>query len=55
MGRNPWESLTLEVMKPYSSHSKAYKVFNKITLCGEETVHVLFDKTNFLTERNLVS
>ena len=27
----------------YSSHSKAYKVFNKRTLCVEESVHVLFD------------
>ena len=28
-----------------SSHSKAYKVFNKRTLCVEESVHVLFDET----------
>jgi len=34
----------------YSSHSKAYKVFNKRTLCVEESVHVLFDKTNSLVE-----
>ena len=27
----------------YSSYSKAYKVFNKRTLCVEESVHVLFD------------
>ena len=26
----------------YSSHSKAYKVFNKRILCVEESVHVLF-------------
>ena len=34
----------------YSSHSKAYKVFNKRTLCVEESVHVLFDETNSLVE-----
>ena len=32
----------------YSSHSKAYKVFNKRTLCVEESVHVLFDESNSL-------
>ena len=34
----------------YSSHSKAYKVFNKRTLYIEESVHVLFDETNSLVE-----
>jgi len=34
----------------YSSHSKAYKVFNKRTLFVEESVHVLFDETNSLVE-----
>ena len=34
----------------YSSHSKAYKVFNKRTLCVEESVHVLFDETISLIE-----
>jgi len=34
----------------YSSHNKAYKVFNKQTLCVEESVHVLFDETNSLVE-----
>jgi len=34
----------------YSSHSKAYKVFNKRTLCVEESMHVLFDETNSLVE-----
>ena len=32
----------------YSSHNKAYKVFNKRTLCVEESVCVLFDETNSL-------
>jgi len=36
----------------YSSHSKAYKVFNKRTLCVEESVHVLFDETNPLVEND---
>ena len=30
----------------YSSHSTAYKVFNKTVLCDEESVHVLFDESN---------
>jgi len=36
----------------YSSHSKAYKVFNKRTLCIEESVHVLFDESNSLIEND---
>ncbi|XP_074305231.1 uncharacterized protein LOC141640280 [Silene latifolia] len=30
----------------YANHSKAYKVFNKRTLCIEESVHVIFDENN---------
>jgi len=37
----------------YSSHSKAYKVFNKRTLCVEESVHVLFDESNCLIENDV--
>ena len=33
--------------------SKAYKVFNKRTLCVEDSVHVLFDESNSLTENNV--
>jgi len=36
----------------YSSHSKTYKVFNKRTLCVEESVHVLFDETNSMVEND---
>jgi len=36
----------------YSSHSKAYKVFNKRTLCVEESVPVLFDETNSSVEND---
>jgi len=36
----------------YSSHSKAYKVFNKRTLCVEESVHILFDESNSLSEND---
>ena len=36
----------------YSSHSKAYKVFNKRTLCVEENVHVFFDESNSLIEND---
>jgi len=34
-------------------HSKAYKVFNKRTLCVEESVHVLFDESNSLIENDV--
>ena len=37
----------------YSSHSKAYKVFNKRTLCVEESVNVLFDESNSLSENDV--
>ena len=33
----------------YSSHSKAYRVYNKKTMCVEESVHIIFDETNFTT------
>ena len=36
----------------YSSYSKAYKVFNKRTLCVEESMRVLFDETNSLIEHD---
>ena len=32
----------------YSLQSKAYKVFNRRTLCVEESVHVVCDETNSL-------
>ena len=40
------------IFSGYSSHSKAYKVFNKRTLCVEESVHMLFDETNSLVEND---
>ena len=36
----------------YSSHSMAYKVLNKRTLCVEESVHVIFDESNSLVEND---
>jgi len=36
----------------YSSHNEAYKVFNKRTLCVEESVHVLFVETNSLVKND---
>ncbi|XP_070036121.1 uncharacterized protein [Nicotiana tomentosiformis] len=35
----------------YSSHSKAYKIYNKRTMCVEESVHVVFDETNIHSKR----
>lgn len=37
----------------YSSHSKAYKIYNKRTLCIEESAHVIFDESNVLHESDL--
>jgi len=37
----------------YFSHCKAYKIFNKRTLCVEESGHVLFDKSNSLSENDV--
>ena len=33
-------------------HSKAYRVFNKITLSVEESVHVVCDETNSIVQDN---
>ena len=38
-----------------SISSKAYKVFNKRTLLVEEFVHVVFDESNNIISKNLVS
>jgi transposase InsO family protein len=35
----------------YSSNKKAYRVFNKRTLCIEESMHVSFDESNIYTSR----
>ena len=34
----------------YSPHNKAYKVFNKRTLCVEESIHVLFDESDMFSK-----
>jgi len=56
MGRNLWSKFDPTsdeaIFLGYSSHSKAYKVFKKYTLYVEESVHVLFDKTNSLIEHD---
>ena len=39
----------------YSSHSKAYRVYNKRTMCVEESVHIIFDETNFTTSEQETS
>ena len=38
----------------YSLNSKAYRVFNKRTLCVEESVHVVCDEANPLNSKNLL-
>ena len=40
-----------DIFLGYSSHNKAYRVFNKRKLIVEESVHVIFDETNSLKEK----
>ncbi|XP_075097871.1 uncharacterized protein LOC142175190 [Nicotiana tabacum] len=35
----------------YSPQSKVYKVYNKITKCVKESIHVIFDESNLLDEK----
>ncbi|GAB2299566.1 hypothetical protein Dimus_038569 [Dionaea muscipula] len=37
----------------YSSNSKAYRVYNKRTMCIEESIHVVFNESNALLDENL--
>lgn len=41
------------VLVGYSSSSKAYRVFNKRTLCIEKSVHVVFDESADLRNRDM--
>ncbi|XP_021759157.1 uncharacterized protein LOC110724067 [Chenopodium quinoa] len=34
----------------YASNSKAYRVYNKRTMCVEESVHIIFDETEHLVD-----
>jgi len=36
----------------YSLQSKAYRVFNRRTLCVEESIHVVCDETNSIVQEN---
>jgi len=36
-----------DIFLGYSSHSHAYRVYNKRTMTVEESVHIVFDETNF--------
>lgn len=36
-----------------ATHSKSYRVLNKQTLCVEESMHVVFDEYNNVTNQNL--
>ena len=38
----------------YSTTSKAYKVFNKRTLVVEESMHVVFDKSNAFSKEKSI-
>ena len=38
----------------YSTHSKAYRVYNKRSLAVEESIHITFDEYNSLL-RNVIS
>ena len=36
----------------YASNSNAYRVYNKHTMCVEESVHIMFGETNSLQEHS---
>ena len=38
----------------YSTHSKAYRVLNKRTMCVEESVHVIFDESNTISKEDVL-
>ena len=38
----------------YSTHSKAYRVLNKRTMCVEESVHVIFDESNTIFKEDVL-
>ena len=40
-----------EIFLGYSTSSKAYRIFNKMSLVVEESMHVIFDETNSLDPR----
>lgn len=37
----------------YSTSSKAYRIYNKITLVVEESIHVIFDESNSLSSSDI--
>lgn len=43
----------VRVLLGYSPHTKAYKVYNKRTMCVEESIHVIFYETNYVTEKGI--
>ena len=38
----------------YSTHSKAYRLLNKRTMCVEESVHVIFDESNTISKEDVL-
>ena len=38
----------------YALNSKAYRVFNKTSLIVEESIHVVFDKTNVASRKGII-
>lgn len=42
-----------DVLLDYSSHNKANKMYNKRTLCIQESVYVIFDKADYSDEKDL--
>ena len=38
----------------YALNSKAYRVFNKTSLIVEESIHVVFDKTNVVSRKGVI-
>jgi len=50
-GKDNLVSLMQNLMKVYSLHSKAFRIYNKKTMIIEESIHVAFDETNLILPR----
>ena len=42
------------IFMSYALNSKAYRVFNKISLIVEESIHVIFDETNVAPRKSVI-
>ena len=44
----------VDIFLGYSNTSKTYRVYNKISLVAKESIHVMFDESNFSSMKKVV-